>query len=302
LKFIQYYEFMSSTQFFTYLTYGTRDEAWKIYGTKVGYLHIEPGEYQQGNLPWSHEQLPTDFQCIYITEGTGYFTVEDTKHRVFPGTILTLVPGQHYSYGPESDSGWTEYIVGFQGEYPQELQRLGYFPPESLVRDVGLRDSLVGICTEIMEIAKEQRSGYQHLIGSQIMVLLAKIDYQTQQGAQMQGYELELIEQIKAKFQQHIYATLDIETLAGSMNISYAMLRDIFKKYSGLSPYQYFLQMKINKAKELLSEGNLTVKEVSFKLAFDNPYYFSRFFKKKTGVSPSKWNGKEIPTDLDFPT
>lgn len=291
---------MSSTQFFTYLTYGTRDEAWKIYGTRVGYLHLDASGFTHDPPLWSHEQLPTDFQCIYITEGIGWFTVDNKRYRVLPGTVLTLVPGSHYSYGPETGSGWTEYMVGFQGEYPEELQRLRYFPPESVVRDVGFRDSLVGIYTEILEIAKEQRSGYQHLIGSQIMVLLAKINYQTQQGAQMQGYELELIEQVKTIFQENIYATLDIETLASTMNISYTMLRDIFKKYSGLSPYQYFLQMKINKAKELLSEGNLTVKEVSFKLAFDNPYYFSRFFKKKTGVSPSKWNGKDIPTDLDF--
>jgi two-component system response regulator YesN len=58
--------------------------------------------------------------------------------------------------------------------------------------------------------------------------------------------------------------------------------------------------MKINKAKELLSQRDMSVKEVSFKLAFDNPYYFSRLFKKKTGVSPSKWNGAHINNDLDL--
>ena len=47
--------------------------------------------------------------------------------------------------------------------------------------------------------------------------------------------------------------------------------------------------MKIEKAKELLKIGNASVKEVSFTLAFDSPYYFSRLFKSKTGVSPSKW-------------
>lgn len=300
---------MSGSQFFTYLTYGTRDEAWKIFCTKVGNLRMESDEnyrevwqehWKGIGESWEEGTLRHEFQCIYITQGTGWFSYKGKKHRIVPGTIITLVPGIRYWYEPDDNSSWTEYVVGFKGEYPEDLQRLGYFSDDNVIKDVGLRESFVGIFTEFVEIAKEQRAGYQHVLGSDIMVLLAKINYQTQQDSQLHEHELELIEHAKIKFQEHLYSTLDIESMACSMNVSYTTFRDIFKKYSDLSPYQYFLQMKLNKAKELLSEGNLTVKEVSFKLAFDNPYYFSRFFKKKSGVSPSRWNGREIETDLDF--
>jgi AraC-like DNA-binding protein len=88
-----------------------------------------------------------------------------------------------------------------------------------------------------------------------------------------------------------------MESLAKDLNLNYATFREDFKDYTGLSPYQYFLEMKINKAKEMLSDGVLSVKEVSYKLAFQSPYYFSRLFKKKTGVAPSQWNGIEISED-----
>ncbi|GHV80469.1 hypothetical protein AGMMS49944_22600 [Spirochaetia bacterium] len=58
--------------------------------------------------------------------------------------------------------------------------------------------------------------------------------------------------------------------------------------------------MKINKAKELLTEGTLSIKEISYKLAFDSPYYFSRLFKKKTGAAPSQWSNTTSPKDLDL--
>ena len=60
-------------------------------------------------------------------------------------------------------------------------------------------------------------------------------------------------------------------------------------KYTGLTPYQYFLQLRIHRAKELLQDPRLSVKEVSARMMFENQYYFSRLFRKKTGLSPTQW-------------
>ena len=57
-----------------------------------------------------------------------------------------------------------------------------------------------------------------------------------------------------------------------------------------MTPYQYFIGIKMHKAKELLEGGDQAVKEVAFRLGFKDEYYFSRLFKSKTGVSPSQWS------------
>jgi AraC-like DNA-binding protein len=56
-----------------------------------------------------------------------------------------------------------------------------------------------------------------------------------------------------------------------------------------MTPYQYYMQLKIKKAAELLEQKDASIKEVAYSLGFEDQYYFSRFFKKKTGVAPSAW-------------
>jgi AraC-like DNA-binding protein len=56
-----------------------------------------------------------------------------------------------------------------------------------------------------------------------------------------------------------------------------------------MTPYQYYIQIKIYKAENLLEQQDLSVKEVAHKIGFEDQYYFSRLFKNKTGVSPSEW-------------
>jgi len=60
----------------------------------------------------------------------------------------------------------------------------------------------------------------------------------------------------------------------------------MFKRYTGLSPAQYFLQLKLNKAKDLLLNTSMSIKEISVITGFESQYYFSRFFKKRIGMSP----------------
>ena len=56
-----------------------------------------------------------------------------------------------------------------------------------------------------------------------------------------------------------------------------------------MTPYQYYIHIKIHKAESLLGQEGIPVKEAAFRMGFEDQYYFSRLFKNKTGVSPSDW-------------
>ena len=62
----------------------------------------------------------------------------------------------------------------------------------------------------------------------------------------------------------------------------------MFKKYTGISPAQYHLQLRIKKAEDMLSMTNKPIKEIAFELGFSSLFYFSRLFKQKTGVNPTE--------------
>ena len=82
------------------------------------------------------------------------------------------------------------------------------------------------------------------------------------------------------------------KTLALKCNISEVYFRKLFTKTYGISPKQYIINMRINKAKQILSEGILKINAVSEQCGFSNPYHFCRLFKKKTGVTPSEYMNK----------
>ena len=73
------------------------------------------------------------------------------------------------------------------------------------------------------------------------------------------------------------------------MNVGYSWFRKLFKNYTGLSPGQYYLQLKIEKAKELLCNSNSPIKKIAQELNFDSSFYFSRIFKDKTGLKPTEY-------------
>ena len=77
--------------------------------------------------------------------------------------------------------------------------------------------------------------------------------------------------------------------VARHLNVSYATFRHTFKKYTGLAPAQYFINLRLHRAKELLRSTPASIKEISYRLHFETPEYFTTLFKKRTGISPSSF-------------
>lgn len=80
-----------------------------------------------------------------------------------------------------------------------------------------------------------------------------------------------------------------LNDLAGAANFSPYYFARTFKKATGKTPYKYFLEIKIDKARELLKSGRVTITETSYICGFSSPSHFTHVFRRITGMSPSEY-------------
>ncbi len=98
-----------------------------------------------------------------------------------------------------------------------------------------------------------------------------------------------LIEQAKAYIEEHLSEKLALADVAEYLSISSGHLSNTFKKFTGVTISDYIATMKIDRAKELIHTHKYLMYEISDMLGFENPYYFSKVFKKVTGISPREY-------------
>lgn len=89
-----------------------------------------------------------------------------------------------------------------------------------------------------------------------------------------------------------IHDELRIADLAAACGMSESTFRREFHRYAGVSPKQYILERKINKAKQMLRSGCYPIKEICMILGFFDDAYFSKIFKKSTGLTPMQYAEK----------
>jgi AraC-like DNA-binding protein len=97
------------------------------------------------------------------------------------------------------------------------------------------------------------------------------------------------ISRAKLIMHEKINQNIDLNGLAASLGVGYSKFRIDFKSQTGFAPLQYFLLLKIAKAKTLLLNTNMSTKEIAFELGFESDLYFRRLFKKKENVTPNKF-------------
>ncbi len=286
---------MELRDFSVYTSATTQELPWQISCTTLGHALTKPGELYPKNRehhPESFKSVATsrtlqEFQILYISRGSGVFSTQGKDHEITAGTAFFLFPGVRHAYHPHIATGWEEFWIGFTGSYADNLWDEGVLSPENSIFQVGYQESLIQMFDRNFRLMHQQFPGYKiRLSGGIIALITSIIGFSKQQ--QYQTNEMQVIQQVKSLLEGRIFDAVTIDEITDAVGMGKSKLIALFTDYTGLSPYQYFLHMKINKAKEWLDMG-LSVKEIAYRLAFQDPCYFSRLFTKKTGVSPTEW-------------
>jgi len=293
---------MQTGIFSSYLTWSDDDEARGIVCTDVGRADVPPGsDYppkKEGHpsiyQPVATGRVLNDYQLIYVTRGRGLYISEERETPVEEGTVIAVFPDVRHAYHPDAGTGWEEYWVGFRGASVDRLAFSGFHTPEHPLFHIGLQPSILSLFEDIFGNVEVQAPFYQLRAGALIFYLLAEI-HGTERLSEQQGDTERLVERAKFLMRENIYGAIDLDGIGDRLGASRARFYEAFKSYTGMTPYQYFINLKINRAKELLGAEGASVKEAAFRLGFEDPYYFSRLFHKKTGLSPSAWaKGREL--------
>ncbi len=293
-----FYVSRSSIQFSTYLPVNREAERWEIWCNDAGFSRVPAGvtyPLNPSDHPRSYSSTVTtgrilgEFQVVYITAGRGWFRSEATGLvEITAGDAFILFPGERHAYSPHRGTGWHEYWVGFSGDHADRLRANGLFTPDRAVNHLGLNEEIIADYERIVGLCRDQTPGFQVRLGALVLQLLAHI-HTSEISARTGHGDGAIVEAARAIMQEHLEEGLEVETLAHRVGVSYARLLHVFRHYTGLTPYQYFLQLRVRRAQELLREPGVSIKEVAARMRFENQYYFSRLFKKKTGVAPTEW-------------
>ncbi|MDR0637729.1 MAG: AraC family transcriptional regulator [Spirochaetaceae bacterium] len=282
--------------FLHYIPYSEEDERFGMVCTTAGTYEVAPyaaypprkNEHPAVFRTVAEGRVLQEFQIVYITKGKGTFQAEGKTHAVQGGDVMLILPGMKHAYKPDFETGWLEYWAGFTGDHFRRLIEKGILSKERTFFHTGSGGTLVPVFDSIMEEIRAQKPLFQLKACAGIFSILAEV-LSSERRKEQPNYYQKLTDSAKRFMEKNVLGTIDIPSIAAQIGISASRLNDVFKKYTGMTPYQYFIHIKINKAENLLEDEDVSVQYAAAKLGFDDPYYFSRLFKNKTGISPSKW-------------
>ncbi|WP_221031993.1 helix-turn-helix transcriptional regulator [Actomonas aquatica] len=243
-------------------------------------------EYCKGEYSVQRRTYP--FTTLeFVAEGAGELRLGD-------GPVQSLRAGCVFAYGPgmpvsmsTAGKAMTKYFLCLVGnkarrvlEEPVALMgRMQHFGGHAELRE---------IFDLILQEGKEHGPRTEALCWNSFCRLLLKLEQAQLRGEQTRDPQLETFTRCKRLIDAGPERFGSLGELAAVAHVSLPTLHRLFRRYQGVTPYQYLTRRKMNEAAHALIDTDLMVKEVAARVGFDDPLHFSRVFRHVHGVSPQR--------------
>ncbi len=259
-------------------------------------------EQTQGEVDTPHRH--DYYTVIWVKDGTGQHTIDFNTYELAPGAVFFVSPGQVHQVSPKGmPQGW---VITFSKSFLQHnhisedfIAQINLFnnfnerPPIFLSEETAAELSTL---MEQMETVFESQMTYRiAALSAYLKLFLIYVESQCMErpsDLEDQHGGKQILKQFKQLVEANIHLWHKVGDYAEQMHITSRYLNQVVKSLLGQTAKEV-IQEKISlKAKRDLKYSDKSVKEIAYDLGFDDPLYFSSFFKKNTGVSPSAFRGK----------
>jgi AraC-like DNA-binding protein len=260
----------------------------ELYPTDIGFYPRARHHYRE------RAQGADEAILIYCRAGAGRFEVDGVGGALDADQALLIPRRRPHSYAADDERPWSILWVHFAGEdaalYGELLPRGQHVLP--VARAAGDRAARL-----FRECFRVFAGGFTHaglLYASQALRhLLATLFFDNAAftaSARAKGQPR--IEESILFMRRHTAESLRLHDLARQAGLSTGYYSTLFKAHTGFSPLEYHSRLRIQAACRLLDTSPATVRAVAESVGYEDPYYFSRAFRRVMGVSPRAYRGR----------
>ena len=244
------------------------------------------------------------WEMVYVDSGIVEINTDDKQTVLKQGQIIFHKPNEFHTLCANKKNAANVFVISFECS----SEAMHFFNEKSLSVPSGLKKHILSIIEEYAEtffpmsqediklnIKENPPIGSQQMIKTyleQFLILLMRHE-QSKQHLRVfptkESMENHLVSEMLKWIDKNIYKNISITQICKEFHYSRAYLSKIFKQETDYTILEYILLQKIKEAKNLIREKNMNFTEISDKLCFDNPHYFSRVFKRITNMTPTDY-------------
>lgn len=223
--------------------------------------------------------LCTGGQAAYETNGDAY--------TVGKGDVLFFPKQLFHSGISNPDDPFSYYIAQFDAMFASQASEEQFYKLSNIIGSA-LYPQFVTLFEELYTAWSVKKNGHMLKCKSRIMDIFYLLVRESDLISKHATYSPK-IEKVVHFIAEHYRSNYSVEELSRLADLSPSQFRSLFKQVTGLTVTEYQIRMKLDKARDLLLSSTCNVTEAAHETGFTDIYYFSRLFKKKTGMSPTAY-------------
>ena len=230
-----------------------------------------------------------DYQLLYVAEGRLRRYKGEKEERINKGTMLLFRPQEEQIYSLLPEDTPETYWVHFTGSDAEDLLSQHGLNQGKTFIYAGLSPDYQWLFRQMIEELQLTRSAYQEVLNLSLKHLLLLINRHLEEENEKFSVMTDEVERAAHFFGENYNRDINIKKYAKDRNVNLCLFIRKFKEVFKVTPMQYVLSLRINNAKNLMSATDYNISQVAASVGYDNALYFTRLFKRHTGMSPTEY-------------